>query len=79
MSRQIPIVSEEHLIACKAIFNQPKDWLDIESMLADAPAGLDADEARKWVSIIANADVAALLDGLLSGYGFGTDGEATWS
>jgi hypothetical protein len=27
---QIPILSPEHLIVCKAIFDRPKDWVDIE-------------------------------------------------
>ncbi len=29
----IPILAPEHLIVCKAIFDRPKDWLDIEEML----------------------------------------------
>ena len=38
----IPILAPEHLIVCKAVFDRPKDWLDIEEMLAwgtevDAP------------------------------------------
>lgn len=40
---QIPILSPEHLIVCKASFDRPKDWLDIEQMVAmvddlDVPA-----------------------------------------
>ncbi len=31
---QIPILSPEHLIVCKAIFNRPKDWVDIEETVA---------------------------------------------
>jgi hypothetical protein len=31
--RRIPILAPEHLLVCKAIFNRPKDWLDIEQML----------------------------------------------
>ncbi len=30
----IPILSPEHLIVCKAIFDRPKDWVDIEEILA---------------------------------------------
>ncbi len=29
----IPILAPEDLIVCKAIFDRPKDWLDIEEML----------------------------------------------
>ncbi len=31
---QIPILSPEHLIVCKAVFDRPKDWVDIEEMVA---------------------------------------------
>ena len=30
----IPILAPEHLIVCKAIFDRPKDWVDIEEVLA---------------------------------------------
>ena len=30
---QIPILSPEDLIICKAVFGRPKDWVDIESMI----------------------------------------------
>jgi hypothetical protein len=30
----IPILSPEHLIVCKATFDRAKDWVDIEEMLA---------------------------------------------
>ena len=30
----IPILSPEHLIVCKAIFDRPKDWVDIEEIVA---------------------------------------------
>jgi hypothetical protein len=29
----IPILAPEHLVVCKAIYDRPKDWLDIEEML----------------------------------------------
>jgi hypothetical protein len=32
-SGEIPILAPEHLIVCKAIFDRPKDWLDIEEMI----------------------------------------------
>jgi hypothetical protein len=31
---RIPILSPEHLIVCKAAFDRPKDWVDIEEMIA---------------------------------------------
>jgi hypothetical protein len=30
----IPILSPEHLIVCKAVSDRPKDWVDIEEMIA---------------------------------------------
>jgi hypothetical protein len=62
----IPILAADHLIVCKAIFNRPKDWVDIDAMLA---AGVDVDgaEVLRWVGRIAGDEdprynrVAALL------------------
>lgn len=34
----IPILSPEHLAVCKAVFDRPKDWLDIEQILLGADA-----------------------------------------
>jgi hypothetical protein len=30
---KIPILAPEHLVICKAMFDRPKDWLDIEAIL----------------------------------------------
>jgi hypothetical protein len=49
----IPILSAEHLIVCKAVFNRAKDWVDIEAMLADDEAGLDTAEVLRWVGRLA--------------------------
>jgi hypothetical protein len=47
----IPILAPEDLIVCKAIFDRPKDWLDIEEILR---WGTEVDAARTlhWVSEI---------------------------
>jgi Nucleotidyl transferase AbiEii toxin, Type IV TA system len=45
---RIPILAPEHLIACKALFDRPKDWLDIEQMLLTVEE-LDASDALRWV------------------------------
>jgi hypothetical protein len=34
---ELPILSPEHLLVCKAVFDRAKDWIDIEQMLT----GLD--------------------------------------
>ena len=48
---QIPILSPEHLIVCKVVFDRPKDWLDVEEMIAWGTA-IDAAEVLGWVEQI---------------------------
>ena len=47
----IPILAADHLIVCKAVFNRPKDWVDVDSMLA-AETNIDAAEVLRWVTRI---------------------------
>ncbi len=47
----IPILAADHLIVGKAVYNRPKDWVDIESMLA-AGADIDSAEVLRWVARI---------------------------
>ena len=62
----IPILAPEHLIVCKAIFDRPKDWLDIEEILR---WGTDVDATRTlyWVGEILGPEAKqyARLTGLL--------------
>lgn len=44
----IPILSPEHLAVCKAMFDRPKDWLDIEQILV-ATDPLDLKEVEDWL------------------------------
>ncbi len=30
---RLPVLSPEHLVVCKSVFDRPKDWLDIEQVL----------------------------------------------
>lgn len=48
---QIPILSPEHLIVCKAVFDRPKDWVDIEEMIAWGTR-IDAAEVMRWIKEI---------------------------
>jgi hypothetical protein len=41
----IPILAPEDLIICKAVFDRPKDWLDIEEMLR---WGTQVDTSGRW-------------------------------
>ncbi len=34
---RIPVLSPEHLVVCKSVFDRPKDWLDIEQVLLSTP------------------------------------------
>jgi len=64
----IPILSADHLMVCKVIFDRPKDWVDIEAMLA-LGATVDAAEVLRWVGRIAGDTdprydrIAAILTG----------------
>lgn len=44
----IPILAPEHLAVCKAMFDRPKDWLDIEQILV-ATDPLDLPEIEAWL------------------------------
>lgn len=44
----IPILSPEHLAVCKAMFDRPKDWIDIEQILV-ATSPLDLPEIEAWL------------------------------
>lgn len=48
---EIPILAPEHLIVCKAVFDRPKDWVDIEAMVAWGTR-LDAGEILRWLGVI---------------------------
>jgi hypothetical protein len=48
----IPILAAEHLIVCKAVYNRPRDWVDIDAML-EADGELDVAEVLRWVARIA--------------------------
>ncbi|HTB50994.1 MAG TPA: nucleotidyl transferase AbiEii/AbiGii toxin family protein [Solirubrobacteraceae bacterium] len=52
---KIPVLAPEHLLVCKAIFNRPKDWLDIEQMLVCVD-DLDLAEVCTWLDRIMGAD-----------------------
>lgn len=51
----IPILSPEHLAVCKAMFDRPKDWLDIEQILVGA-LDTDRSEVAGWLDQIIGAD-----------------------
>jgi hypothetical protein len=45
---RLPILAPEHLLVCKALFDRPKDWLDIEQILI-CTENLDREEIRSWL------------------------------
>jgi hypothetical protein len=72
--RVIPILSVEHLLVAKVVFARPKDWIDVEQVLAANP-GLDAAEVRRWLDRVVGSDdpraerFTALLQRFLGGTG----------
>ena len=69
---EIPILAPEHLIVCKAIFDRPKDWLDVEEILRWGTE-IDVDRTLRWVGEILGPAAAqyARLAGLLGAKGGG--------
>ena len=45
---RLPVLGPEHLLVCKAVFDRPKDWIDIEQMIV-AAGNLDLSEIRRWL------------------------------
>jgi hypothetical protein len=55
--RTIPVLSCTALTVFKAMFDRPRDWVDIEAM---AEAGsIDLDEAERWVTEMVGQDARA--------------------
>ena len=50
--RTIRVLSATHLSVCKAVFDRPKDWIDIEAMIS-LGTHIHAAEALRWVGRIA--------------------------
>ena len=49
---RIRVLSPEHLTVCKAVFDRPKDWVDIEAMVTLGTT-IDVAEVLRWVGRIA--------------------------
>jgi hypothetical protein len=47
--KTIPILSPEHLAVAKAVFDRPKDWIDIDQMLVAVP-DFDVRESTRWLN-----------------------------
>ncbi len=70
----IPVLSAEDLIICKALFNRPKDWFDIENIVK-VQAYLDVGHLHYWLQDFAEPEEERLLrlDRLLQEYRRGGD------
>lgn len=51
----IPILSPEHLIVCKAIFDRPKDWVDIEEIVTWGTE-VDGGGVLRWIEVLLGTD-----------------------
>ncbi|HEX4219165.1 MAG TPA: nucleotidyl transferase AbiEii/AbiGii toxin family protein [Acidimicrobiales bacterium] len=62
----IAILAAEHLVVCKVVYDRPRDWVDIDAMVATGYE-IDAAEVLRWVARIARDEdhrynrIAALL------------------
>lgn len=52
---RIPILSPEHLLICKVVYDRTRDWLDIEQMLLLEP-DMDQAEVAHWLNRFIAAD-----------------------
>jgi hypothetical protein len=55
LGTKIPILAPEHLTICKAIFDRPKDWLDIEAILI-VTEPLDLARIESWLERMVGGD-----------------------
>lgn len=51
----IRVLSPEHLTVCKVVFDRPRDWVDIDAMLA-AGTAIDVAEVLRWIGRICGDD-----------------------
>jgi Nucleotidyl transferase AbiEii toxin, Type IV TA system len=51
---RIPILSAEDLIVCKAVFDRPKDWVDIEEIVSWGTE-IDARTVLRWIEDLLGA------------------------
>lgn len=56
LDADVPILTATDLIVFKALFDRPKDWVDIAEMLTEDPPSLDRAEAVTWVGRIVGDD-----------------------
>lgn len=68
--REILIVTAEDIVTLKSLFNRPKDWIDIETIIATQGGRFDGDYALDWLTRILGEGDAALerLRGLIEEY-----------
>lgn len=57
---EIPILCPEHLIVCKAIFDRPKDWVDIEAIVSWGTE-VDAGLVMQWMNDMLGPDAPQTL------------------
>ena len=50
------VLSAEDLVVCKAMFDRPKDWLDVEQVLYTRGTAFDSEYVRRWISEMLGAD-----------------------
>lgn len=53
---EIPVLAIEDLLVCKALFDRPKDWLDIDAVIRTRGQALDLGYVRQWLGEFVPAD-----------------------
>jgi hypothetical protein len=49
-SAEIPVLSIEDLLICKALFNRPKDWVDVAAVAAAEGPRVDQTYVNRWLT-----------------------------
>lgn len=52
---EVEVLGPEHLVVCKACFDRPKDWMDIEQVLV-ASEHFDVEETKRWLRRLVGDD-----------------------
>lgn len=53
---RIPVLAIEDLLVCKALFDRPKDWLDIDAVVQTRGQSLDYAYVRRWLAEFISVD-----------------------
>ena len=54
--QSIPVITPEDIVVFKALFDRPKDWIDIEAVLLVQAAEFDVGYVERWLAEMLGPD-----------------------